>query len=100
MSRPIETCGPYGWWGEQSLDVDAVHGSAPGAHILFVGSRDCGTSLTVAFMNVLYNHLADVVTNSWGDNGESIAPGSQQAFDQAAMAGAAQGMTTLFSSRR
>jgi len=95
---PDEACGPYGWWTEQSLDVDAVHGSAPGAHILFVGSRDCGPSLTVAIMNVLYNHLADVVTNSWGDNGESIAPGSQQAFDQAAMAGAAQGTTTLFSS--
>jgi subtilase family serine protease len=95
---PDEACGPYGWWTEQSLDVDAVHGTATGAKILFVGSRDCGTSLTVAIMNVLYNHLADVVTNSWGNNGESIAPGSQQAFDQAAMAGAAQGVTTLFSS--
>jgi subtilase family serine protease len=94
---PSEACGPYGWWTEQSLDVAAVHGSAPGANILFVGSRDCSTSLTVAVMNVLYNHLADVVTDSWGDNGESIAPGSQQAFDQAAMAGAAQGTTTLFS---
>lgn len=95
---PSEACEPYGWWGEQSLDVDAVHGAAPGAHILFVGSRDCGTSLTVAIMNVLYNGLADVVTNSWGNNGESIAPGEQQAFDQAAMAGAAEGVTTLFSS--
>ena len=95
---PNEECEPYGWWGEQSLDVDAVHGAAPGAKILFVGSRDCATSLTVAIMNVLYNGLADVVTNSWGNNGETIAPGSQQAFDQAAMAGAAEGVTTLFSS--
>ena len=38
--------GEYGWWEEQSLDVAAVHGSAPGANILFVGSTDCGTSLT------------------------------------------------------
>jgi subtilase family serine protease len=95
---PDEPCDPYSWWTEQSLDVDAVHGNAPGANILFVGSRDCATSLTVAIMNVLYNGLADVVTNSWGNNGESIAPGSQQAFDQAAMAGAAEGVTTLFSS--
>ena len=94
---PSEPCGPYGWWEEQSLDVAAVHGSAPGAKILFVGSRDCGTSLTLAIMNVMYNGLADVVTNSWGDNGESIAPGEQQAFDQAAMAGAVEGVTTLFS---
>jgi subtilase family serine protease len=95
---PDETCGPYGWWTEQSLDVDSVHGAAPGAKILFVGSRDCATSLTVALMNVLYNGLADVVTNSWGVGGEYIAPGEQQAFDQAAMAGAAEGVTTLFSS--
>ncbi|HEY4443008.1 MAG TPA: S53 family peptidase [Steroidobacteraceae bacterium] len=95
---PSETCGPYGWWGEQSLDMAAVHGSAPGANIVYVGSRDCGTSLDIAFFNALYNHVADVVTDSWGNNGESIAAGSQASYDQAAMAGAAQGITVLFSS--
>jgi subtilase family serine protease len=95
---PTETCAPYGWWTEQSLDLAAVHGSAPGANILFVGSRDCGTSLTLAFMNVAYSHLADVVTDSWGNNGEAIAPGAQSAFDQAALAGAVQGVTVIFSS--
>jgi subtilase family serine protease len=96
--NPSDQCGPYGWWTEQSLDVASVHGSAPGADILFVGSTDCGTSLTVAFMNVVYSHLADIVTDSWGDNGEAIAPGEQSSFDQAAMAGGAQGVTVLFSS--
>ena len=95
---PDEPCGPYGWWGEQSLDMAAVHGTAPGAKIVYVGSRDCGTSLDVAFINTVYNHVADVVTNSWGISGEAIAPGSQAAYDQAAMAGAAQGVTVLFSS--
>jgi subtilase family serine protease len=95
---PSETCGPYGWWTEQSLDLAAVHGSAPGARIVYVGSRDCGTSLDVAFVNTVYNHVADVVTDSWGNNGEAIAPGSQAMYDQAAMAGAAQGITILFSS--
>jgi subtilase family serine protease len=89
--------GEYDWWGEQSLDVAAVHGSAPGANILYIGAADCATSLTVAFMNAVYNHLADVVTNSYGDNGEAIAPGAQASFDQAAMAGAALGTTILFS---
>jgi subtilase family serine protease len=95
---PTETCGPYGWWTEESLDMAAVHGSAPGADILYIGARDCGTSLDVALMNALYSHLADVVTNSYGYNGESIAPGQQAADDQAFLAGAAQGMTVLFSS--
>jgi subtilase family serine protease len=95
---PSEPCEPYGWWTEQSLDVAAVHGAAPGANIVFVGSRDCGTSLTIALLNTVYNHVADVVTNSWGDNGEAIAPGDAAMLDQAMMAGAAQGMTVLFSS--
>ncbi len=90
--------GEYDWWGEQSLDVAAVHGSAPGANILYIGAADCATSLTVAFMNVVYTHLADVVTDSWSNNGEAIAPGAQSSFDQAAMAGAALGTTILFSS--
>jgi subtilase family serine protease len=88
----------YGWWTEQSLDMAAVHGAAPGANIVYVGSVDNNTSLDIAFFNTLYNHMADVVTDSWGDNGESIAPGSQASYDQAAMAAAAQGMTVLFSS--
>ena len=95
---PTESCGPYGWWEEESLDVSAVHSSAPGAKIVYVGSRDCATSLDVAFMNTVYNHVADVVTDSWGDNGEAIDPGQQQSDDQALLAGAAQGVTVLFSS--
>jgi len=97
-SPTSELCGPYGWWTEESLDVAAVHGSAPGANIVFVGALDCETSLDIAFINTVYNHVADIVTSSWGDNGESIAPGTQALYDQAAMAGAAQGMTVLFSS--
>jgi subtilase family serine protease len=95
---PSEACGPYGWWEEESLDVSAVHSSAPGAKIVYVGSRDCGPTLDIAFMDTVYNHVADVVTDSWGDNGESIAPGDQQSYDQALLAGAAQGITVLFSS--
>lgn len=96
--NPNARCDPYGWWLEQSLDIAAVHGSAPGASILFVGSKNCATSLDIALQNVAYDHLADVVTNSYGYNGESIAPGQQAADDQALAAGAAQGMTILFSS--
>jgi subtilase family serine protease len=95
---PANVTNAYGWWEEQSLDMAAVHGSAPGANIVYVGSVDNDTSLDIAFLNTLYNHVADVVTDSWGDNGESIAPGSQATYDQAAMAAAAMGISVLFSS--
>jgi subtilase family serine protease len=95
---PSNPCGPYGWWLEQSLDIGSVHGAAPGANILYIGSTDCATSLDIAFENALYSHLADVITDSYGYDGESIAPGQQASDDQAAMAAAAEGMTVLFSS--
>ena len=95
---PASVANAYGWWEEESLDMAAVHGAAPGANIVYVGSVDNNTSLDIAFFNTLYNHVADIVTDSWGNNGESIAPGSQASYDQAAMAAAAQGMTVLFSS--
>jgi subtilase family serine protease len=95
---PDQIATAYGWWGEQSLDVAAVHGSAPGADILFIGSMDAGTSLDMALFNALYNHLADVITNSYGYNGEGVPAGYAASYDQALQAGAAQGETVLFSS--
>jgi len=97
-ANPNAPCEPYGWWGEESLDVAAVHGSAPGARILYVGTTDCGTSLTIGLENVIYNYEADIVTNSWSDNGESVEPGSIAALDQVFETAAAQGQTVLFSS--
>ena len=95
---PDESCGPYGWWGEQSLDVAAVHGSAPGANILYIGARDCGTSLTIALVDAIYNVKADIITNSYGYNGEGTSAADIAMQDQAFMAADAQGITVLFSS--
>ncbi len=95
---PTEACGPYGWWTEESLDLSAVHGSAPGASIVYIGARDCGTSLTVALLNAIYNHQADVITNSYGDDGESVSAADVAMEDQAFMAAASMGITVLFSS--
>ncbi len=96
--NPGEACGPYGWWGEESLDVAAVHGAAPGAAIVYVGARDCETSLTVALENVIYNQLADIVTNSYGYNGEDLPLAAISEQDQTLMAAATQGQTVMFSS--
>ena len=34
-------CGPSGWYGEETLDVEAVHAMAPGANIPTTRSRSC-----------------------------------------------------------
>ncbi len=95
---PGETCGPQGWWVEESLDLASVHGAAPGASILYIGARDCGTSLTTAFLNAIYNVEADIITNSYGYNGEADTAADIATQEQATEVAAAQGQTILFSS--
>ena len=87
----------YGWWEEESLDLAAVHGSAPGAKIVYIGSTDNGSSLTVALMNAIYNREADIITNSYSYNGDTD-PADTEAQDQTFMVADAAGITLLFSS--
>jgi subtilase family serine protease len=96
--NPNDSCGPYGWWTEENLDLGSVHGSAPGANILYVGAASCAAPLTEALLKVIYDKEADVITNSYGYNGESVGAGTINLLDQAAEAAGAMGETLLFSS--
>jgi subtilase family serine protease len=56
-----------GWYGEQTLDVEAVHAMAPGAKIAFIGAQSSNDQDLVAAINlVLANKLASIVSNSYG----------------------------------
>jgi len=93
------TCGPQGWYTEESLDVAAVHSMAPGAKIVFVGAADCGPSLNTALYNAIDNKVASILTNSWGNDGEADIPAAQIESDsEALMQAAATGISVLFSS--
>jgi len=95
-----DTCGEQGWYGEETLDVEAVHAVAPGAGITYVASRSCdNTDFAVTLNRVVDRHLADIVTNSWGNTGESNGSAHldavyRQIFSQAAL----QGIGVYFSS--
>jgi hypothetical protein len=66
-----DVCGEQGWYGEETLDVEAVHAMAPGANVLYVGGASCEDSdLLAAITTILDGHLAQIITNSWGDLGE------------------------------
>jgi subtilase family serine protease len=65
-----DECNPTSWNTEESLDVEAVHGMAPGAAVHYLGAQDCATGLDDAINFVLQNHTADLVSNSYGFFGE------------------------------
>jgi subtilase family serine protease len=93
-----KACGPQGWYGEETLDVESVHAMAPGAHILFVAGKNCGGGLDVAWANTIDNHLASVVTDSWTDGSENLPTGLVDFYHEYLLEAGTTGMTVLFSS--
>ncbi|MGO9819807.1 MAG: protease pro-enzyme activation domain-containing protein [Solirubrobacteraceae bacterium] len=93
-------CGASGWLTEQAIDVEAVHATAPDAHILYYGAQDCVNGLFTAEQNVIDNRLADVVTNSWGDDAGDLLDdaSTKTAYDDLFLLADATGMTVQFSS--
>jgi subtilase family serine protease len=92
-------CGATGWYGEETLDVEAVHAMAPGAHIVYVGGGDCtDAGLDVALNAVVANGLAQIVSNSYGDLGEDVSGPVVQEFERIAIQAAAEGIGVYFSS--
>ncbi len=95
-----ELCEANEWYGEQTLDVEAVHATAPGAKILYVGAKNCVNGLYDSVQQVVDGHLAQIVTDSWGDGGGDLldSPSSRRSFDNVLMMADATGVGVQFSS--
>ena len=92
-------CGfPSGWQGEQTLDVEAVHGIATAANILYVGGFNCGGGLDVALSKILDNKLANIVSNSYGNTGEAIPADGLKGAQNLHIQAAGEGIGLYFSS--
>ncbi|HTI22305.1 MAG TPA: S53 family peptidase [Kutzneria sp.] len=98
-SEDPDQCDASGWYGEQSLDVEAVHAMAPGAKILYVGGADCSDEgLDKALNTIVSKNLAQIVSNSYGNRGEDVPADEVQAFQTIAIQAAAEGIGVYFSS--
>jgi subtilase family serine protease len=89
---------PQGWYGEETLDVEAVHAMAPKAKIVYVGAPNNYRDLDAAVNHVVDKRLADIVTNSYGFPTEFLPPGYIKPLDDTFMQAALEGITVLFSS--
>jgi subtilase family serine protease len=90
-------CDAQDWYGEESLDIEAVHGQAPDADVRFVAAASCEDSdLANALAYIVNNHLASIVSDSWGEPFDDATITS--VFDLIFQAGAAEGIGFFFSS--
>ena len=92
-------CGANGWWGEETLDVEAVHAMAPDANVIYYAGRSCSDKdLLDALWRVVDDNKASIVTNSWGSPSMFETSGSIHAYEQVFEQGAMQGIGFMFSS--
>jgi subtilase family serine protease len=89
---------PQGWYGEETLDVEAVHGMAPNANVVYVGAPNNYQDLDAAMNHVVDNHLAQIVSNSYGFNGENLPFGFIKPLNDTLIQGVIEGIGIYFSS--
>lgn len=90
---------PQGWAGEETLDVEAVHGIAPAASIVYVAAATPeNVALNAALAQVVEGGLAQIVSNSYGSTSDNPDPIDKFAFDQITTQAAAKGIGVYFSS--
>lgn len=89
---------PQGWYGEETLDVEAVHGMAPAAKIVYVGAPNNYQDLDAAMNHVVDEHLAQIVTNSYGFSTELLPPGYVKPMEDTLIQAAIEGIGVYFSS--
>jgi subtilase family serine protease len=91
-----QACNAADSYGEQALDVEAVHGMAPGADVRDIAAASCLQTDTVqALAYVVNRQVASIVTNSWSmlSSAASLAPVYNAVFQL----GAAEGIGFYFS---
>jgi subtilase family serine protease len=89
---------PQGWYGEETLDVEAVHGMAPAAKIVYVGAPNNFQDLDAALNYVVDNRVARIVTNSYGFPTELLPAGYILPQEDTILQGVVEGIGIYFSS--
>ena len=89
---------PQGWYGEETLDIEAVHSMAPAAKIVYVGAPNNFQDLDAALNHVVDRGLAQIVTNSYGWSTELLPAGFVKPYNDILIQAAAEGIGVYFSS--
>jgi subtilase family serine protease len=96
LAGPNE-CDAAGWYGEETLDVESVHGMAPDANVRFVGAASCQDSdLANAEAYIVDKDLASIVSNSYGEPASYSTMNAT--YDLIFQVGALEGIGFFFSS--
>ena len=66
---------PGEFYGEETLDAEAIHTTAPGANLLFVGSSNANQDFDASINHIVDKHLSNIISISYGFSGENVPRG-------------------------
>ncbi len=83
---------------EQALDVEWAHAVAPRANIVYVGAANDAAGLDHAINTTIDQHLANIVSNSWGMPEAWASQGEINSLNEMFQQAAAEGIGVYFAS--
>jgi subtilase family serine protease len=89
---------PGDFYGEETLDAEAIHTTAPDANLLFVGSSNAYQDFDVSINHIVDRHLASIISISYGFAGEGVPQGFINALDKTFQQAVATGIGIYVSS--
>jgi Predicted protease len=89
---------PGAFWGEETLDAEAIHSTAPGARLLYVASSNANQDFDASINHIVDKHLANILSISYGFVGESVPRGFINSLNDTFIQAAATGIGVYVSS--
>jgi subtilase family serine protease len=89
---------PGDYYGEETLDAEAIHTTAPGAQLLYVASSNAYQDFDAAINHVVDKHLANILSISYGFSGENVPQGYINSLNNTFIQAAATGIGVFVSS--
>lgn len=89
---------PGNFYGEETLDAEAIHTTAPGAHLLFVGSSNANQDFDASINHIVDKHLSSIISISYGFGGENVPQGFINSLNNTFIQAVATGIGVYVSS--
>ncbi|MET3567182.1 subtilase family serine protease [Leifsonia sp. 563] len=89
---------PGDYYGEETLDAEAIHTTAPGADLLYVASANARQDFDASVNHIVDKHLASILSISYGFAGEAVPQGFVNSLNNTFIEAAATGVGVFVSS--
>ena len=89
---------PGDFYGEETLDAESIHTTAPMAKLLFVGSSNAFQDFDVSINHIVDKHLAPIISISYGFTGEGVPQGFINSLNNTFLQAVATGIGIFVSS--